>query len=138
MGKAPISAHIQIVGAREMQAALKKAEGKLPKALGEAHKEIGRFIIGKIGAGDPHAVGEGSGANVRPSATKRAVVLRVGHGKRSRHGDQWGRTPVQPFRSGRPYLIGALEENEQEIRNEYARQITKYLKPYFADTRTEG
>jgi hypothetical protein len=116
-------AHIELDGLKDFQRDLKRETGKLPKALGEAHKNIGRFIIGKIPTGDPNAVGEGFGSSVRPSATKREVRLMVGHGGRRRHSYQWGRTVVQPFKSGRPYIIGTIEDNEKAIIEEFKRQM---------------
>jgi hypothetical protein len=123
--------HIVVEGLRELQAGIKKAEGKLPKSLGEAHKEVGRFIIGKLPAGDPHAVGAGSGASIRPSATKREVILRVGHGGRTAHKNQWGKREVQPFAAGRPYIVGTIEENQEAIEEKFLDETMKVLDDVF-------
>lgn len=133
-------AHIQVEGLRELQAAIKKQQGQLPAALGQAHKEIGAFVIGKLPPGDPHAVGTGAGATVRPSASKREVLLRAGSGARVDRAaerdvpmayEQWGRRQVQPFARGRPYIVGAIEENQDEIEQMFLDQMVKVLGPAF-------
>jgi len=124
-------AHIQVEGLRELQAAIKRQQGQLPKAIGDAHKRIGQFIIGRIPPGDPHAVGAGSGASVRPSATKREVLLRVGHTAREERKQQWGKKIVQPFAPGRPYILGVVDENEDEIEQMFLDEMTAILGPAF-------
>jgi hypothetical protein len=126
-----IGAHIQVEGLAELQAAIRAAEGKLPKALGDAHKEIGRFIIGKLPDGNPHAVGAGSGATVRPSATKRDVILRVGGSHRGVRRMQWGKKEVQPFEAGRPYIIGTVEDNQAAIEDKFLDEYLQALGPAF-------
>jgi len=132
--------HIQVFGLRELQLAIKRQQGELPKALGKVHKDIGTFIIGKLPAADPHAVGSGSGATVRPSATKREVLLRAGSGARearasgrgvSVKAEQWGSRPVQPYIKGRPYIVGTIEENEDEIEQRFLDAMTEILGPAF-------
>jgi hypothetical protein len=125
------AAHIEIEGLKELQTAIKKQQGKLPASLGEAHRNVGSFIIGKLPAGNPNAVGSGSGATVRPSATKRDVVLRVGHGGREASKNQWGKTEVQPFASGRPYIIGTIKDNQDAIEQMFLDELTKALEPAF-------
>lgn len=127
----PKVAHIEVEGLNELQVAVKRQCGQLPKALGEAHKNVGRFVIGKLPEGDPHAVGAGSGAAVRPSATKRDVLLRVGHGGRKAHKEQWGSVPVQPFQPIRPYIVGAIQDYEAEIEQTFLDEVTKALGPAF-------
>ena len=131
-------AHLEVEGLKEFQADLKRQQGKLPDVLGQIHKELGQFIIGKLPEGNPYAVGAGTGAAVRPSATKRDVVLRAGYGAReaiigSRGGvlPQWGKTVVQPFESGRPYIVGAIEENEEAIYQKFIDRYTEALAPAF-------
>ena len=126
-----IGAHIKVEGMKELQTAIRKAEGKLPKSLGEAHKEVGRFIIGKIPPGNPNAVGAGSGATVRPSASKRDVLLRVGGAHRLMHKNQWGKGEVQPFESGRPYILGVVLENQEAIEQKFLDETMKALEPAF-------
>lgn len=138
-----IRPRIEVEGMKELQSAIRKQQGKLPASIGEAHKEIGRFIIGKIPAGDPNAVGEGTGASVRPSATKREVMLLVGSGAARekaaternvpRAYPQWGRTEVQPFRSGRPHIVGVVEQYQDEIEQKFMDETVKALAPAFHD-----
>jgi hypothetical protein len=128
---------IRIEGLKELQAGLRNAENKLPKALGEAHKEIGRFIIGKIPQGSANAVGAGSGSELRASATKRDVILRAGSAHRAAIGvkrhiptrfAQWGKTEVQPFaKRARPYIVGFIEKNADEIMDVFAEEYRKVL-----------
>ncbi len=126
-----IQPHIEVEGLKELQAAIKRAQGKLPASIGEAHKEVGRFVIGKLPPGNPNAVGSGSGATVRPSATKREVILRVGSGARTASKNQWGKVPVQPFVSGRPYIVGTIKDNQDAIEQMFLDQIVKALEPAF-------
>ena len=125
------AAHIEVEGLKELQTAIKRQQGKLPASIGEAHKEIGRFVIGKLPAGNPHAVGAGSGADVRPSATKRDVVLRVGHGGREASKYQWGKQAVQPFESGRPFIVGVIQDNQEAIEQKFMDETVKALSPAF-------
>lgn len=125
------AAHIEIEGLKELQSAIKAAQGKLPASIGVAHKNVGAFIISKLPDGDPHAVGSGTGAFVRPSATKRDVVLRVGHGGREASKNQWGKTPVQPFKRGRPFIVGTIEKHQREIEQKFLDEIMKALSPAF-------
>lgn len=143
MAQPSFSAHIRIEGLKEVQAALRNAENKLPKALGEAHKEIGQFIIGKLPQGSANAIGTGTGSVVRASATKRDVVLRVGGAHRAaiaakRHVGsrvpQWGKTEVQPFvgrRGNAPYIIGTMEDNRDEILEVFKQKYLKLFDPAF-------
>jgi len=136
----PGQPHIQVLGLRELQRAIKKQQGELPKAIGQVHKDIGVFIVGKLPEADPQAVGAGSGATVRPSATKREVLLRAGSGARearasdrgvSVKAEQWGARPVQPYIKGRPYIVGVIEENEDEIEQRFLDAMTEVLGPAF-------
>ena len=124
-------AHIKIEGLTELQHSLKASQGKLPAALGSAHKAIGQYIIAKVPPGDPHAVGAGSGSVIRPSATKRDVVIRVGGTHRSRHVQQWGKKYVHPPTKGRPYILGTVLEHEDDIVEQYHKTLIMYLRPYF-------
>jgi hypothetical protein len=126
-----IKPHIEVEGLKELQIAIKRGQGKLPKSIGEAHKNVGRFVIGKIPAGNPHAVGAGSSASVRPSATKRDVILRVGHGGREAAKNQWGKTLVQPFTSGRPHIIGTVLKYQEEIEQLFLDETLRAVGPAF-------
>jgi hypothetical protein len=126
-----IQPHIKVEGLKELQSAIKRQQGKLPKSIGDAHKEVGRFIIGKLPPGDPHAVGAGSGATVRPSATKRDVILRVGGAHRDARKDQWGKKEVQPFIGGRPFIIGTALDNQKAIEEKFLEETMKALSPAF-------
>ena len=121
--------HIEVEGLKEFQSDLKRQMGKLPAEIGQIHKEVGQFIIGKLPEGDPHAVGMGSGATVRPSATKRDVVLRVGGAHRDPGKDymQWGKQVVQPFESGRPFIVGAIQDNQEQIEEMFMKKYMEVL-----------
>lgn len=124
-------AHIEVEGLRELQAAIKRQQGRLPDALGQAHKDVGAFVIGRLPAADPHAVGTGTGATVRPSASKREVLLRVGHSGREASRNQWGKREVQPFAPGRPYIVGTIEQHQDEIEQRFLDEMVKVLGPAF-------
>lgn len=134
------NAHIQIEGYREFQRDLKQARGKVPAAIGKAHKETGKMIISRLKpAPTPAAVGKGAGSAVRPSATKRDLVLRAG-GKHREKGriDQWGKRQVDPWRAptnARPYIVKTALDNEAEIREELLEQLTKAFYPAFASVK---
>lgn len=129
----PGQAHIQVEGYREFVRDLRRTTGELPKALGIAHKNVGKFIIERLDPPpEPAAVGAGSGATVRPSATKREVLLRVGYAGRESALSQWGKKPVQPFVSGRPHILGTIQANEDAIRQELLDQLMKILAPAFS------
>jgi len=124
--------HIKVEGLKELQADIKQRQGKLPTEIGQIHKEVGQFIIGKLPEGDPHAVGMGSGATVRPSATKRDVVLRVGGAHREgKDYMQWGKAAVMPPVSGRPYIVGAIEDNQEQIEEMFMKKYMDVLGPAF-------
>lgn len=140
MKQAAAFGRIQVEGLKEFQRDLKRQTGKLPKAIGEAHKNVGRFIVGKLPPGDPHAVGAGAGATVRPSATKREVLLMAGSAARVQRAEgraagvraqQWGRREVRPFTKGRPYIVGVIEEYQEDILEEFLEQTVKALSPAF-------
>lgn len=134
-------AAIQIDGYREFQRQVKRAADKdLPKRIGQAHKDVGTYVISLLPGGDPAAVGAGGGASVRPSATKREVLLRVGGKHRADRAAergvdprrvQWGRREVRPFRSGRPHIIGTVERHEGKIREFMLQAVTEAMSPPF-------
>ncbi len=134
-----IQPHIQVDGLRELQADIRRQQGKLPQSLGVAHKNVGAFVVARLTPPpNPHTVGEGLGAQVRPSATKREVLLRVGYSarptKRGSEGGvlaQWGRTPVQPFGVGRPYIVKTVADNQEAIEQMFLDEYVKALGPAF-------
>ena len=133
-------AHIQIEGYREFQRDLKKAMGQQPKAIGKAHKEVGKLIIERLKpAPTPEAVGEGAGSKVRPSATVRELVLRAG-GKHRTHGrrQQWGKRQVKPFQQrskSRPFIVQTALDHEEEIKQELLDELVKALDSAFAEAK---
>ena len=143
-------ASIQVESYKQVQQDLKKAKNKdVPKAVGKAHKEVGQFIIDKIGTMDPYAVGAGKGANIRASAAKREVGLKVGgkhreaiaaaEGVPTRY-VQWGKEQKrksgvpqkQTFaKDARPYIIGTAREHQSDIMDEFEDKVMAALKPAF-------
>ena len=145
-------ATFQVEGYKEMQRDLRKAGKEAGKALGQAHKRVGQLIISKLApAPDPRAVGTGKGANVRPSATKREVLILAGGKHRAQMAADavargydlrsplaamsWGKK--QSFskdRPKRPYIIGTAREHEDEIIDRFSDETMAALKPYFYGT----
>lgn len=122
---------IRIEGHRELQRAISKAVDRdLPKRIGQVHKEVGRFVISRL---QPKSVGKGAGALVRPSATRREVLLRVGGAHRDVRALQWGKRQVwpggQPPRRG--HIVGTALDHEDRIRRMLLDGIDKALKPPF-------
>lgn len=121
---------IELEGFKEFRGAVKKANGgTLPKELGQAHKEVGKFVIDHLQPKPiPSAVGAGAGAAVRASASKREVLLRVGGAYRPANFYQWGRKAVRPQSSGRPYIVETARANEDEIINMMLKSVNQALK----------
>lgn len=118
------------------------AQRDLPKNMGQAHKEIGQFIISRMDYADPGAVGTGRGSVVRPSASKRDVLLRVGGSHRASGPytkmQPWGRLRV--VRPGtqtpdRPHIWGTIWDNKRDIEKVYAEKVGKAMSPVFAKSR---
>lgn len=135
---------IGVEGYAQLQRNIRLAtDGKLPVVMGQVHKEIGEYVISKVPAGDPHAVGMGRGATLRASARKRDVNVMAGTAARAnkaaeRHVPvdhiQWGREEVQPFPPrghNRPYILGAVERNQQTIEYMFARGVLRVLESVF-------
>lgn len=134
--------YIQVEGLRELnQAVRRSSDSDLPRRMGQAHKRVGQFIIDHLQPQpDPAAVGRGAGAVVRPSATRREVLLRAG----GRHRDgtapqsQWGKRQGRPLgrrAPKRPYIKQtAVRHLGGEIGTVYLREITRALDPAFYDT----
>lgn len=123
---------IEVEGYKEFQAAARKAQSALPKKLGQIHKDIGALVISRL---HPPAVGSGAGARVRPSASVREVLIRVGGGWRNNDPRklQWGKT--QEFPDGnppqRPDILGTARRYQGQIEDMLLRGIEENFKPPF-------
>lgn len=116
---------------RRLMADISEARRAIPEEIGKVHKEVGQFVIDRLEPRPtPLAVGSGRGAAVRPSATKREVILRAGGAHRASHAPQmqWGRQtvrlPGQPAPE-RPYIVRTAEKNEKEILEFYAKAVKR-------------
>jgi hypothetical protein len=140
----PVQPRIRVEGIKEFQQAVRKSVDKdLGKRLGQANKRIGELVIAKLKpAPTPAAVGAGAGATVRPSASRRDVLLRVGGkhrasaslaGTRRR---QWGKRRVagSPGRNSRPYILESALDNREEIEQEWLKAVADALSPAFNKT----
>lgn len=123
---------IEVEGYQEFQRAVSHADKELAKRIGQVHKDIGAFVISKL---QPKSVGEGAGAKVRPSATRREVLLRVGGGWRDDdpRKRQWGKRQEWPagHAPARPDIVGTARDNQAEIEQRLLDAIDKALKPPF-------
>lgn len=136
--------YIEVEGLREFQRAVRRAaDTDLPKRMGQAHKEVGLFIKRLVDReSDPSAVGEGSGSELRPSASKREVLLRVGGAHRAHENPdivkarQWGKRVVRPFRRApkRPYIKQIADDHRDEIGEMFLRKVSEAMDPAFYDT----
>lgn len=115
------------VDPRLVQAGLLKLDKDLDKEIGQAHKRVGEFAIRLL---NPTGVGEGRGASIRPSATKRDVLLRVGGGHRDVRALQWGQRQVWPGGDApdRPYIVDQLRRQEREILRIYREELDTAIK----------
>lgn len=121
---------LEVEGYREFRAAVARADKRLTKELGQVHKDVGAFVISKL---QPKSVGEGAGARVRPSATVREVLLRVGGGWRDERARQWGKKQEWPGGGPpeRPDIIATANRNQARIEQLLLDGINKALKPPF-------
>jgi hypothetical protein len=134
--------YIEVEGWRELQRAARRAADRdLPKRLGQANKKIGqRFIRDWLEPKpDPAAVGTGAGATVRPSASKREVLLRVGGAHRAGKTPrmQWGRRTAR--RPGvpapkRPFIRESAEKHRDEIEQAWLEAVSEAMDPAFWKT----
>lgn len=112
----------------------------LPKRLGQANKSIGQLVINRLSPSpNASAVGEGRGAAVRPSASSREVLLRVGGAHRAGYSPemQWGkRAGPLAFRRRppRPYIQQTARRHKNEILKEYAKATEKAMNGAFHST----
>lgn len=120
-------------------AARKAVDSGLPKRLGQAHKEIGQLVISRLSPRPtPAAVGTGGGSTVRPSASKRDVLLRVGGSHRPKPPmSVWGKR--RALRVGtsappRPYIKETADRHRDEIGTAYLEAISRAMDPAFAET----
>lgn len=124
---------IEVEGYKEFQRAVGRADKELAKRLGQVHKDIGAFVISKL---HPPSVGEGAGAKVRPSATRREVILRVGGAWRDDdpRKRQWGKRQEWPNSQPpeRPDILGTAERHQTEIEDKLLDLIGKVYKPPFS------
>lgn len=135
-------AYIEVEGLKEFNRAVRAAKDReLDKRIGQANKKIGQLVIDRLTPSpDPRSIGAGRGATVRPSASKREVLLRVGGGHR-----EAGRfTQMQPWgakrvvRPGtetppRPFIHGTAEQNFDDIGSAWMDAIMDAFRPAFAD-----
>ena len=119
-----------IEGVPELRKMLREVGGReLEKELGQVHKRIGEMVISAAG-GRNTGVGEGAGASIRPSASVREVLLRVGGSHRDMKARQWGRRQIWPGGQApsRPYLIGAAVKQRSQILDQYDRSIRDIIR----------
>lgn len=138
MPAGPPRATIQVDGLRELQRALRRSvDSDLPKRLGQANKRIGELIISRLKP-NPLAVGVGKGATVRPSASKREVLLRVGGTHRPKPPmSVWGAKRVGALGvpvPRRPFIKGTAENHIDELADAYLSELMQAMDPSFAET----
>lgn len=129
---------VELEGYDEVRRAIRHAEDReLPKRLGQAHKDIGQKVIDLLSPPPvPEAVGEGAGATVRPSASKREVLLRVGGKHRAAAAPmaQWGKKRVLlrgRKAPERPYIRQTAEDNRPYIEREFLEAVTRAMSGAF-------
>lgn len=123
----------------DLQRAIRKsADRNLPKRLGQANKRTGKFIISKLTPRPTsRAVGEGRGAAVRPSASRREVLLRVGGSHRSARKEQWGTRPdfsAMPTPPPRPHIRETVARHRDEIEQFWLEAVSDALSDAFYET----
>lgn len=134
------SGAIEVEGLRELNKAIRRSvDTDLPKRMGAANKSIGALVVSKLQPRpDPAAIGSGAGATVRPAASKREVLLRVGGTHRAGHTPymRWGKRLGRAIRTQappRPYIRGTVDANRKEIDNAYLDAIGRAMSGAFAD-----
>lgn len=135
-------AYIEVEGLKEFNRAVRAAKDKeLNKRIGQANKRIGQMVVDRLRpAPNPVAIGTGRGANVRPSASKREVILRVGGTHRASgaytHMQPWGaKRVVRPGTQTpeRPFIQGTADANFDEIGDAWMGAIIDAFAPAFAE-----
>lgn len=125
---------------RFQRAVRQSTDTELPKRLGQANKSVGQLVIDRlVPRPDPAAVGQGAGASVRASASKREVLLRVGGKHREGRSPQmqWGKRPgPNPFsrRPERPYIRETVERHRSEIEEAWIDATLAAMDGAFAKT----
>lgn len=124
-------AGIRIEGWREFQRKVNRATGtNLPRAMNQAHMEIGRVVTSRL---RPPTVGAGRGASVELEATPTDLFLKAGFSGRENRAKQWGK--IQEWPGGqapaRPYIIGTARQQQQQIMDALFDGIESALKPPF-------
>lgn len=136
----PVSPGIKVEGLRQFNRAVSKSTDRdIPKQIGQVNKRIGAFVRDRLQPRpQPEAVGSGAGATVRPSATRREVILRVGGAHRAsssasvRNRKQWGKTPQRVSNPpARPNIIGTAEDHADTIEKMLLDGYEAALKPPF-------
>lgn len=125
---------------RFQRAVRQSTDTELPKRLGQANKSVGQLVIDRLQPRpDPAAVGQGAGASVRASASKREVLLRVGGKHRAGRSPQmqWGKRPgPNPFglRPDRPFIRETVERHRGEIEEAWIDATLAAMAGAFAKT----
>lgn len=138
-----VSPRIEVEGYRELQQAIRRTgKREVPKALGQLHKAIGTRVIARLSPPPrAEATGAGAGASVRPSATVRDVILRVGGAHRQAGNSvgppkaQWGKRQVWPGFGlnppPRPHIIQTALSDRETIEDMFLTEVTKVLQANF-------
>lgn len=133
-------AYIEVEGLKEFQRAVRAAKDKeLNKRLGQANKKVGQLVIDRLSPRpDPAAIGAGRGATVRPSASKREVLLRVGGSHRAKPPlSVWGKRRVLRVGASappRPFIQGTAETHWDEIADAWLDATIEAFAPAFAES----
>lgn len=120
------------------------ADQGLGKRMGQANKLVGQFVTRELTPAPRAAtVGQGRGADVRASASKRDVILRAGGAHRA-HSDpqitrmrQWGKKPVNPFnqpRNARPYILRSALDRQDQVEQFWLEAVSQAMDPAFHKT----
>lgn len=144
--KHPGFLQVDWVAWKRVQRAIRKSADKdLPKRMGQANKKTGKFIIDKLKPRPtPRAVGRGRGAGVRPSASRREVLLRAGGSHRDDQAgpdapkEQWGTRPdlsSLPNPPPRPHIRQTVADHRDEIEQFWLEAISKAMSGAFHDTK---
>ena len=118
-----VQPRLHIEGVRQLNRLLRRVGGReLQKELGQVHRSIGEMVIARAG-GAKTGVGSGRGETIRPSASTREVLLRVGGSHRAQdpRKRQWGKTQRWPGGDAprRPHLIEKARQIQPQIEAEY-------------------